>query len=429
MGNLPDFRRDRLAFLTNAARTYGDVAAFRLGQRRVYLVSHPDLLEQVLVTANRQFIKHFALRLNPLVFGKGLLTSEGDFWLRQRRLMQPAFQRLRVATYAPIMVDLTEQMLRRWQPGQACDIHNEMMQLTLAIAARTLFDAEAGSKADEVREALKVLQDSFLVRFNRLLPTPTWVPTPHNLQLKRAIRRLDNLLYQFIQQRRRSGETHRDLLSLLLEARDEQDHTGMNDKQLRDEMMTLFLAGHETTALSLSWTWYLLAQHPEVAARLAAEVDALGTRSLAFEDLPKLAYTETVVLESMRLCPPVYTIGREALEPCTLGGYHVPAGTTLLMSQWVLHHDPRFWEEPDRFLPERWTEANEQRRPRFAYFPFGAGPRVCIGNHFALMETVLVLATIAAKYRFTLQAEQTIKPVPTFTLRPSPGIPAVLTAR
>ncbi len=428
-GSLAEFRRSRLDFLTHCARDYGDVAQWRLAHRRVYLVSDPNLIEEILVTQSRHFIKHFALRLNPLVLGKGLLTSEGDFWLKQRRLAQPVFNRTRIASYGSVMTDQAARVLADWKPGEARNIVPEMMRLTLGIAAKTLFDAEVGGEAQIVVEALQVLMDNFLSRFNSLLPPPIWLPTPGNLRLRRAIRRLDEILYGFIRQRRAHPAASDDLLSLLLHARDEADGTGMTDRQVRDEAMTLFLAGHETTALALSWTWYLLAQHPEVEAKLHAEVDAvLAGRVPTADDQPRLRYTEMVALESMRLYPPAYTIGREALVDCDIGGYLVPRGTTVLMSQWVLHHDPRYFPEPQRFRPERW-ETETARLPKFAYFPFGGGPRLCIGNTFAMLELVLVLATIAQRYHFRLQPGHAVTPLATFTLRPTPGIPALIVPR
>jgi cytochrome P450 len=429
-GSLPDFRRDRLDFLSRCARDYGDIVSLRLGPRRVFLVNLPDAIEAVLVTQSRNFTKHFALRLNPLVLGKGLLTSEGDFWLRQRRLAQPAFHRTRIAAYGAVMVDYTQRMLTGWSAGQTCDILTEMMRLTLAIAAKTLFDAEVGAEADTVGTALQLLQANFIARFNSLLPLPVWVPTPNNLRLKRAVRQLDEILYGFIRQRRQSGVDRGDLLSLLLHARDEDDGSRMTDQQLRDEAMTLFLAGHETTALTLSWAWYLLATHPEAADRLLAEVRALlDGRAPTVEDLPRLRYTEGVVLEALRLYPPAYVVGREAIRDCEVGGFRVPAGTTLLMSQWVVHRDARYFDEPEKFRPDRWVGDLAQQLPKFAFFPFGGGPRICIGNTFAMMETVLVLATIAPRFRFTVLPAHPVVPWPTFTLRPRHGIRAVLTPR
>jgi cytochrome P450 len=277
---------------------------------------------------------------------------------------------------------------------------------------------------------LQLLQANFIARFNSLLPPPIWLPTPNNLRLKRAVRRLDEILYGFIRQRRQSGVDRGDLLSLLLHARDEDDGSRMTDRQLRDEAMTLFLAGHETTALTLAWAWYLLAGHPEAEERLLAEAqEVLNGRPPTVADLPRLRYTEGVVLEALRLYPPAYVVGREAIDDCEIGGYRVPASTTLLMSQWVVHRDARHFEQPEAFRPERWAGDLAQRLPKYAYFPFGGGPRLCIGNTFAMMETVLVLATIAPRFRFTLLPEPAVVPWPTFTLRPKHGIPAVLTPR
>jgi cytochrome P450 len=426
-GNLADFRRDRLDFLTQTARSYGDVAALRLGPHRIFLVSHPDLIEEVLVTQSRHFSKHFALRLNPLVLGKGLLTSEGDLWLRQRRLIQPAFQRSKINRYGAVMPAYTSRLIDSWSDGETRDIVPELMRLTLQIAAKILFDAEVSDEASAVGEALTLLQESFISRFNSLVPPPLWLPLPSNLRLRRAVRRLDEILYRFIRQRRQSGEDRGDLLSLLLHARDEDDRTGMTDRQLRDEAMTLFLAGHETTALALSWAWFLLASHADAAERLRQEVDAvLAGRLVAVEDMGRLRFAEAVILEAMRLYPPAYVIGREAIRDCEVGGYRVARGTTILMSQWVVHRDERFFPRPEAFQPARWLEGGQGTMPKYAYFPFGGGPRLCIGNSLAMMEAVLVLATLAQRVRFVLQPGHAVEPWPTFTLRPRKGVPVIL---
>lgn len=428
-GNLAEYKRGRLAFLVRCARDYGDVVALRFGPRRIFLVSNPHDIETILVTENHNYVKHFALRMTPLVLGKGLLTSEGDFWLRQRRLIQPAFSRQRIASYAPIMVEAAQEVLADWQPGQTRDILTDMMRLTLSIAARTLFGSDVRSEASAVSRALQVLQDRFLVKFNRLIPIPDYFPTPGNIRLRRAVRQLDDILYDMIR-RRRASPPGSDLLSLLLHARDEVDNTGMTDRQLRDEAMTLFLAGHETTALTLSWAWFLLAQNPQAEERLVTEVQSvLGSRLATADDCAHLPYAEAVILESMRLYPPAYIIGRENLHACTIGGFHAPAATTMLMSQWVVQRDPRFYDQPEKFQPERWIGGLAQRLPKYAYFPFGGGPRLCIGNTFAMMETVLVLATLARQYRFTLSPGHRVEAVPTFTLRPRDGILALLARR
>jgi cytochrome P450 len=425
-GNLAEFRSDRLGLFLRCARDYGDIVPVRLALIRGVVLSHPDAIESVLVTNSRNFTKHFALHRNRLILGNGLLTSEGDFWLRQRRLVQPAFTRSYLAGYGADMVSAAERLVAEWRDGDTRDLHTEMTRLTLGIAAKTLFGAEVGTEADDVGQALAAALAAFDARLGTWYLVPHWVPTASNRRLHRAVRRLDEVIYGFIERRRRSGEERGDLLSILLHARDE-DGSRMTDQQLRDEAMTLFLAGHETTALVLAWTGYLLAQHPDAADRLHAEVrSVLGDRPPSVADLPRLATAERVVLESMRLYPPVYAFGREARADCEILGYRIPAGTTLFMSQWVMHRDPRWFDEPEKFLPERWAGGLAQRLPKFAYFPFGGGPRLCIGNTFAMMEAILVLATLARKFRLTLVPGHPVVPWPSMTLRPKHGIRVVL---
>jgi cytochrome P450 len=328
------------------------------------------------------------------------------------------------------MVSATERLIADWKPDERRDIHAEMMRVTLAIAAKTLFNAEVGSDAQAVAHALEVMQQNFLERFNSLWPLPLWIPTPANLRARRAARKLDDILFRIIRERRQSGVDHGDLLTLLLRARDESDGTGMTDQQLRDEAMTLFLAGHETTALVLSWAWYLMAQHPKEEQKLWAELEAvLAGRTPTVDDWPRLKFTESIALETMRLYPPAYVIGREALADCDIGGWTVPRGTTVLMPAWVVHRDARFFDDPERFRPERWSEERMKALPKFAYFPFGGGPRVCIGQQFAMMELVLILATIAQRFRFRIAPGTRITPQPLFTLRPVGGVPGVIEPR
>ncbi|HEV3445991.1 MAG TPA: cytochrome P450 [Gemmataceae bacterium] len=428
-GNLAEFRRDSLGFITHCAREYGDIVSLKLGPKRVYLLNHPDLIEQVLVTQNRNFIKHFITRLLQRILGEGLLNSEADIWLRQRRLAQPAFHRSRIEAYGRVMVEFTENMLCTWKEGESRDIHVEFMRLALGIVAKTLLNADAGGEANTVASALEFLLKDFLYRWETLFPVPRWVPTPHNLRCKRARRSLEGTIYKYIRQGRAAGVDRGDLLSMLLQVRDE-DGSGMSDLQLRDQVMTLFLAGHETTANSLSWTWYLLARHPEVEAKLGKELqDVLGGRPPTVADLPRLRYTDYVVCESMRLYPPVFAFGREALQACTLGGYEIPAGATVIMSQWIMHRHPRYFDNPEEFHPDRWANGLLQRISKYVYFPFGGGPRICIGNTFAMMEASLVLATLAQHYRFTLLPEPPVVPWPAVTLRPRHGILARLQKR
>ncbi|MHB1426274.1 MAG: cytochrome P450 [Gemmataceae bacterium] len=415
-GHLPEMRRDLLGFYLRCARDYGDCAIVRFGLHRVFFVNHPALIEQVL--HSRNFTKHYGLRMNRLLLGNGLLTSEGDFWLRQRRLIQPVFQRERILSYAPDMTACTERQIDAWRDGDVRDLHAEMRKLTLAIATKTLFGTDAGDQSEEVGRALHDAMGTFGQRFFRIIHIPESVPTPGNLRIRKAIRRLDAILYGLINQRRAEGGQN-DLLSILSHARHDSDGSGMTDQQLRDEAMTLFLAGHETTALALSWGWYLLAQHPQVVEKLQEELrQVLGNRTPTVADLSNLPYTDAIVQEIMRLYPPAYAIGRQAVEPCTIGGYPVPAGGTILMSQWVVHRDPRFFDDPERFYPERWLDGLAKRLPRYAYFPFGGGQRICIGNTFALMELPLVLATIARRYRFSRLPGPPVMPKPQLTLQP-----------
>jgi cytochrome P450 len=429
-GNLPDFRRGRLAFLDDCFQRYGDVVSFRFGPRRMVLLNHPDLVEDVLVTQNRKFIKHFALRMTRLTLGNGLLTSEGDFWRRQRRLAQPAFHRDRVASYAGVMVEFAERMLAGWEDGQVRDVQEDMMRLTLEIVAKTLFDADITGDAADASAAMETLLHCFTARVNRMIRLPERWPTPANLRLHRAVRRLERILFAIIAERRASGEDRGDLLSMLLQAQDEDDGGRMTDHQLRDEAMTLFMAGHETTANTMAWVWFLLANHPQAETRLHAELDeVLGGRAPCFDDLPRLAYTEMVVTEALRLYPTVWLLGREAIEPCEVGGYPIRVGTTLYMSQWVIHRDPRWFDDPREYRPERWADGLVKRLPRYAYFPFGGGPRICIGNSFAMMEATLLLATIARRFRLALTPDATVTPLPTMTLRPEGGVKVRLIRR
>jgi cytochrome P450 len=429
-GNLPEFAAGRLEAITRWSQTYGDVVSARLGPRPIWMLNHPDLVEDVLVTQNKSMNKHFALKMTGDTLGNGLLTSEGDFWRRQRRMAQPAFHKERIKAHAAVMVDYAERMMEGWSDGQARDAQNDMMTLTLEIVAKTLFDADVSEESHEASHAMEVGLAAFTRRVSGLVQIPAWLPTPANRQLKKALATLDGIIYRMIAERRASGEERGDLLSMLLHAKDEDDGRGMTDRQLRDEAMTLFMAGHETTANTLGWAWFLLSRHPEVEARLHAELDeVLGDRPPTLDDLPRLTYTDHVITETLRLYPTVWLLGREAMEPIEVGGYKVPVGTTLYMSQWVIHRDPRFFDEPLSYKPERWEGGLARRIHRYAYFPFGGGPRICIGNSFATMEAVLLLATIARRYRLTMPTRADVEMLPTMTLRAKGGIPVTLRKR
>jgi cytochrome P450 len=443
LGHFPDFRRDPLAFLTRCAREGGDFVPLRFLGQRLALLSDPAGIEQVLVTRQQLFTKSPGLRRNPRLLGNGLVASTGDLWRRQRRLMQPAFHRQHLAAYGEVMVARAQRLLARWRDGEVRDVHAEMMRVTLEIVGDALFGADLADDAATVGAAFAAVLERFRERTSGLLfLLPERVPTPGNLRYERTVRRLDEVVYRLIARRRAAGGAGDDLLALLLRAQDEAG-VGMSDAQLRDEVMTLVLAGHETTAIALSWTWYLLAQHPEAERRLHDELrDLLGGRSPAAADLPRLRYAEAVVTEAMRLYPPAWLISRQAVEACEVAGYRVPAGTVVLMSQWVLHRDPRFFTAADAFSPERWLDgpipgaagagaagALAERLPRFAYFPFGGGPRLCIGRGFAMAEAVLLLASVAQRYVLGLAPGQSVVPAPVVTLRPRHGIKMVLRAR
>lgn len=403
------------------AREYGDIVCLRFLHYRTYLLFHPEHIEDVVVNNARKFIKGRILRANRHLFGNGLLTSEGDFWLRQRRMMQPAFHRNRIANYASTMTACATRLVESWKPGQQIDLHDAMMRLTLQIVGKTLFQADVERDAPRVGESLQILLEHAF-DFRRLLITPYWLPTRRNRQAHRAIRELTAIIDKIIEQRRAASADSGDLLSLLIQAQDE-DGSRMTKQQLRDEALTLFLAGHETTASTLSWTWWLLAQNPRVEQKLHAELAAvLEGRAPALEDIPKLIYTSQVISESLRLYPPAWAMARLAIEDHNLGGYPVPKGTGIAAVTWIVHRDPRWYQSPEEFLPERWQPDLLKTIPRFAYFPFGYGPRQCIGNSFALMEATLVLATIAQHFRFTLIPGHQVTPLASLTLRPRYGL-------
>lgn len=427
-GVFGSLRRDPLKLLTDLAQTYGDVVGMRFLKYRSFFISHPDYVEDVLVNHARKFVKGRVLQANKRLFGNGLLTSEGDFWLRQRRLAQPAFHRARIASYAETMVRFAERAVAAWKDGEERDIHREMMQLTLQIVGKTLFNADVTGDAEQVGHTLERLQE-LGSDFRKLVFIPQWLPMPRNIEMALGIRRLDKIIYRVIAQRRASGEDAGDLLSMLLEAQDE-DGTRMTDQQLRDEAITLFLAGHETTSNALSWTWLLLAQNPATEHKLHQEIDeVLGGHAPALEDLPKLTYTGHVLTESMRLYPPAWGMARMAIEEHEIAGYRLEKGMGVAISQWVMHRDARWYDAPEEFRPERWEGDLIKRLPRFAYFPFGGGPRQCIGNTFAVMEATLLLAAIAQKFRLTLVPGYCVVPLASITLRPRHGIRVKLEAR
>jgi len=425
--------RRPLELFEELAHLHGDVAGIRIASQPVVLVSDPERIRDVLVTHGRMFHKGRGLERAKMLLGEGLLTSEDELHLRQRRLAQPAFHRARIAAYAETMATYAARRSEKWRDGERLDVAREMAAYTLAVVGKTLFDADIEGEAHEIGEALGAAIDAFnlsVLPFGELLEK---LPIPTTLRFRRGRERLDATIYRLIAERRASGEDRGDLLSMLLLAQDsEGDGAGMSDRQLRDEAMTLLLAGHETTANLLTWTWYLLSQHPDVEAALHAEVDAVPAEQLGADDLARLPFTRAVLTESMRLFPPAWIIGRRAMEPYRIGDHELPARTIVLTSQWVVHRDPRWWPEADRFLPARWMpggSALDATRPKFSYFPFGAGTRVCIGEQFAWLEGTLALATMARRWRLRLVPGTPVVPQPVVTLRVRGGLPMTAHAR
>jgi cytochrome P450 len=424
MGVMRDFNHDQLSFIERCRDEYGDVVWMRFLYVPAIFLYHPDDVEYVLVTNAKNFIKSMSLRSNffQRLVGNGLLTSQGEEWKRQRRLSQPAFHRERVASYGQVMVDYATRLTGKWNEGEHRDIHRDMMRLTLEIVVQCLFSADVSSDVDHVGATLKELVKPFASQATLGWILNNRLPTPTHLRFHALAKKIDRVVYRIISERRASSEDKGDLLSMLLAARDE-DGSQMDDRQLRDEVMTLFLAGHETTALTLAWSWYLLGTHPEVEEKFHAELDeVLDGRAATMADLARLKYTEQIAKECMRLYPPAYGLGREAINDCEIGGYHVPAGTQVFMFQWATQRDPRYYDEPEAFRPERWTEDFIEQLPKYAYFPFGGGPRVCIGASFAMMEIILCLAAIGQRFRLEIDRKHPVSIFPAMSLRPKDGI-------
>ena len=439
--------RDSTRKLMRWARDYGDIVYYRFFDFHAYILFHPQHVEQILLGKTGNFVKGITSRANPELFGNGLLTSDGEFWRRQRRLSNPAFHRESLARYAEITVEEAARLIDTWKPGETRNIHNDMMNVTLRIVLRSLFGAELGDNMRVIEPALEAIMQSSS-GFNSIA-FYLGIPTPARKLHFLAVQKLNEVVYALIDRGRQKLQAAtqaanalqpaqtgqpaaagaKDLLTLLLTARDD-DGNSMSDQQLRDEVITLLLAGHETTALNLSWTWYLLAQHPEVERKLHAELDSvLGGRAPRPADLPKLSYTDKVLRETLRLYPPAWRIFRRTEETLKVGDYTLPAGANIVLSQWVTHRDPRWFTEPERFNPDRWSEETASKLPRFAYFPFGGGPRVCIGAGFAMMEATILLATIAQRFRMRLASNRPVKPLASITLRPKKGISVKLEQR
>lgn len=425
LGSLREVQREPLNLLREGFRDHGDVVRYRFGATRALLLAHPDHIRHVLHDHQRNYDKRtIDYAMLRRLLGDGLLTSDGAYWYRQRRLIAPIFHRQRVAGFCNLMVSSTLEMLEQWeaiaQSGAPFDVAAEMARLTLTIVAKALFSADVSNDAETIGAALTEVNRQF-GEFSPLDLIP--LPTPRKRRFRAALRALDQVVDKIIDQRRRSAHRNEDLLSMLLDAVDQETNQVMTPRQVRDEVLTLLLAGHETTANALAWTWYLLSQNPEAERKLNHEIaSVLGERAPGGPDLPQLPYTRMVVEESMRLYPPAWAISRRAIDDDEIGGYRVPRKTNIIICSFVTHRHPAFWQEPERFEPERFSSARSAGRPNFAYLPFGGGPRICIGNGFAITEVQLIVATVAQRYRLRLAPGHPVELYPLVTLRPRHGM-------
>lgn len=436
MGNGPALLRDPLSLYLAAQKTYGNIVWFRaMPPFSWYMVTEPHDIEHVLVTRQKNYVKgDFFLRALKPILGRGLFTNEGESWLQQRRLIQPTFHRGHVTALADTILRPTAARLDAWEAiaasGEPIDMLDEMTRLTLQVAGLSMFGTDVSDEANEIARSARVVFAYASYRLNEPFPWPLAVPNARNQAFKRALHDLDSVVYAIIQRRRREGSERNDLLALLMNAQDADTGAKMSDLELRDEIVTLLLAGHETTAATLSWVWYLLALNPEAETTLHAELDSvLAGRAPTAEDVPNLPYTDHVIQEALRLYPPAWGMPRQAVEEDELSGYKIPPGAVLNLCTWVTHRRPDLWEHPERFDPDRFSPERSADRPRFTFLPFGGGARQCVGSSLALLESRLVLASAAQRYRARLVPGHPVIPDPTFTLRPRYGVRMTLHAR
>lgn len=429
---MDNFAFPPIQFFVDASQKYGDIFTFRIGRQRAYFIKHPDYIKEVLQTRQSSFVKEDYLKRGKIFLGEGLVTSDGEFHRRQRRLVQPAFHRDRINACGATMAHFAERMAGRWEDKQTIDMSHEMLQLTLRIVAKTLFNADVNRDSKDFGQILRTFLELFNFLVFPLDETGDSPPDATDEVIIEARRKTDEIIYRMIDEKRKSGEDTGDLLSMLMMATDaEGDNKGMTDEQLRDEMVTIFLAGHETIANAMTWAWYLISQNPEAEERFHRELEEVLSedRLPAIEDLPRLEYTRKVFTEAMRLYPPVWALGRMAIEDTEVGTRPIPKDSIILMSQFVTHRDPAYFPEPEKFLPERWSDDMKAALPPFAYFPFGGGARRCIGEQFAWTEGILLLATIGRNWRFRYESPKPPEPLYLLTLRPKGALELVAERR
>ena len=425
LGVMPEMISDMLGLFTNTAREYGGIAQFKLLNKSYLLVTNPDYVKYILQDNYRNYIRGRSVETGRVLLGNGLPLTDGDFWLRERRILQPAFHRERLGKLANVITNVIDIFTQDWEAksrgNEILDLDDEMMRLTLTVIIKSMFSAKIDDKVQSLSHAFNVASKFMLWRSQQMWAPPLSVPIPRNVEYNRALKVLNDTIYPLIEDRRKNLED--DLLGMMLEMRDADTGEGMSDQQARDEVVTIFFAGHETTAATMAWAFYLLSQHPEIEERARAEVKGvLNGRQPAFADLPKFVYLQQVINEVLRLYPAAYLFAREAMVDDQLDGYPIPANTLIFITPFVNHHDPKYWPDPERFDPERFTSEQVASRPRHIYYPFGEGPHLCLGNNFALMEMQLILAMTLQRFRLRLIPNHPIAFKPEATLRPRYGM-------
>lgn len=429
-GNYFDFFQNQLDFLSECSKKYGDVVSLRFFHLPIYLINHPDLIEEVFSRQSENFRKAKTVRtpLQKMLFGNSLLTGEGEFWLKQRRAIQPAFHQTFLAEYSKIIVETTKEFISNWKDGDKRIISEDLVDLTFKIASRAFFGIEGDAEKEIIRELVNSNKSIFSVqnRFNWF--ADNFLPTRKNLRFRKAVKAVNKLISKLISERKAEKHNKKDLLSVLLSIKNGETED-LSEKHLRDEIITIFIAGHETTAVTLSWMWVLLAQNPEVSAKVYQEIqENLEDKTVEFQDLSKLGYLSSVLKETLRLFPPNRSTAREAISECKIGNYRIKAGSQVVLPQWVVHRDENYFTSANEFIPERWTKEFERNLHKYAYFPFGGGARICIGRSFAMMEATLILTTIAQKFQITLDDNLKIVPEPVILLRPKGELKTTLSS-